>query len=130
MSTFHFETSSQEWEVLRRSWTAIVQKIQESSDENIDKCVNLLNNKLFSINNSDNKNNDKNKDQDNISIETMNNLLLEIDNDIKKNDTVGQTPNQLKSLYSSHIAQFIKTPVNIFIKCTYCMLFTTYFCFA
>ena len=138
MKTFHFETPFDEWKYLQNCWNTVKNHIRgDSNDGNNDKklndCVNALNNRLFDRNGNNNnsnrndnknKNNNNNNNEEDISIETMNNLLLEIDNEMK-NDKVDNNHGDesssqldLSTLYPSKIVDFINLPVKcIFSSC-------------
>ena len=116
METFRFETSLDEWETLRNCWKIIEQQIKSDSNlSNLHNCSTLLTNKLF--NNRGSNNNEIQLITD-ISIETMNNLMIEIENEliINENETKmnnnDNTQNTLKmDEMSKDLIQFIETPV-------------------
>ena len=111
MKSFHFETSLDKWERIKKCWNTIQSDIKSNhndknkkTDSNVlSTCVDTLNEELFDQNTGNNDNTQKNND---ISIETMNDLLLEIDSETTSNKTV-----QLSSLYPSKIVEFIRLPV-------------------
>ena len=115
---------------------------EETRDWNeVNQCINALNTKLFYQNNKKNNNNSNNSNDNNnnnsnnnttttttrltsdISIETMNNLLLQIDYDIKNddnnnNDDTSNNDNNkeesiLNQLYPLKLVHFIEAPVKM-----------------
>ena len=114
MKSFHFETSLEEWQLLRNCWKIIEKTVK--SDSKLDNVINTLNRKLF--NNNDNIIDSNNND---ISIESMNDLLTEIDNEMKMNEINSNNDNDndnehdtalpLNELYLSKVIDMIKKPV-------------------
>ena len=87
------------------------------------QCIKSLNNQLFNKNdNNDNSNNNYNNND--ISIETMNNLLTEIDYEMKNDN---QQTQLLSQLYPTKIVHFIETPVKK--QSDYCCVFFQIVCF-
>ena len=107
---FHFKTSLQEWKHLQSCWKIIANELK-NGDPNLNNCIFILNSKLF-----DNHNNNKesqtskniqtenNNNNDDISIETMIDLIDEIENDTQNNDTS-------LSSYPPSVIKFISKPV-------------------
>ena len=112
METFRFEVSWSDWNKLRNCWKKIESKIESDSDLN--DCKNVLNEKLF------NKNNKSPViSTSDISVNTMNKLMNEIDNEtiineMKDNTSHSQTTIDTTNI-PSNVIDFIKKPV----KCIY-----------
>ena len=133
-TTFRLEISLDEWKYLEKCWKTIEKNVISSVDikndnkNELNQCINALNNKLFDNNRNNNTTTkDTTTTSKDISIETMNNLLLEIDYDMKNNENENENENnknnnnhnnnnqesKLDQLYHSKIVHFIESPVKI-----------------
>ena len=127
MSEFHFTTSVEEWTKIRNCWKKIENTIKTNQD--LQECQLLLNDRLF----------DKQETND-ISIDTLNTLMTEIDNETKTNDDENekikkqQKSNQETATKNeeipSAVLELIDTPVQFFFSADHCTaVFCVYFAF-
>ena len=91
MDRVHFEMSAKDWQEIKTAWAKIEKSIE--SDAGLVSYQNILNDKLFGkkeIINDDTKNS---VNPDLVSIGTMNDLMTEIENETKTDDTASSNNN-------------------------------------
>ena len=123
MQSFRFEASFVEWQNLKDCWKNIEKYIDDASklgkrSDAVDKSLQTLNNKLFSPDTAVTvKAETTNPDGiDKLSIETLTDLMNEIDNETKNSgggdeNKVGSNNNVAPAVHSPQVTKFIQKPV-------------------
>ena len=147
---FHFETSLEEWKHLQSCWVELVNTLKsddnnnlKNSNSNTDNCIFILNTKLFNSSNptNDNCNNEQLQSaqtskaqtkaiENDITIETMTDLMDQIENEIQNNNNNNNNnnndSNDISQPYPSSVMTFISKPVKfytVFVVFCLCVLF-------